>query len=327
LSVRLWMAFDQRLTKTMRQFSNETLLEITQWMENELKIKSSISFQVLNPDTSSNYSGEVIEIDQQPYIYRAYKAWINLAELHHCKMLTPLVVNAHLIKITFQKLNTHDSFHSAPIRNKKEKYGTQSKFFNINKNEEPTFLHAYHRALKAVKIEQRKQVLNLGINKGDEFELIAKMVEPECFHTMHLVGIDHAQTALEFAKKRFPQKNINFYKHDINQLSTLNLPKSDLIISIGTLQRPNINYKPFLMSLVQEHLTHDGTLILGFPNSRWIDHELIYGAKAPNYPYSEMSLLFNDVIFAKKYLQQKKFRVTITGREYIFLTATRINLK
>jgi hypothetical protein len=80
------------------------------------------------------------------------------------------------------------------------------------------------------------------------------------------------------------------------------------------------------MSLVQEHLCNNGALILGFPNSRWMDTELIYGAKAPNYPYSEMSLLFNDVIFAKKYLQQKKFRVTITGREYIFLTATHIGI-
>ncbi len=78
------------------------------------------------------------------------------------------------------------------------------------------------------------------------------------------------------------------------------------------------------MSLVQNHLMYNGAVILGFPNSRWIDTELIYGAKAPNYSYSEMSLVFNDVIFCKKYLQQKKFRVTLTGREYIFLTATKI---
>jgi hypothetical protein len=121
-----------------------------------------------------------------------------------------------------------------------------------------------------------------------------------------------------------PQPNANFYVADINRLKELKLNRANLIISIGTLQSPSINYKPFLMQLVQEHLSSDGALILGFPNSRWIDNQLIYGAKAPNYPYSEMSLLFNDIIFAKKYLQQKKFRVTITGREYLFLTATKI---
>lgn len=310
----------------MQHFSDQSLLSITQWLKETLVHHNQLSFTVLSPDVSDKYSGEPIEIDKKTYLYRGYKAWINLAELHHCKMLTPLAVNEYLVKITFQKLNAHDSFHSAPIENQEEKYGTESKFFNINKNEEPTFLHAYYKALTAVKIEQRKQILNLGINKGDEFELITQMVELKLFDKMQLVGVDHSQTALTFAKERFPKDNVQFYKQDINKLSELNLPKSDLIISIGTFQSPSINYKPFLMSLVQEHLTHDGALILGFPNSRWIDKELIYGAKAPNYPYSEMSLLFNDVIFAKKYLQQKKFRVTITGREYIFLTATRINL-
>jgi len=147
------------------------------------------------------------------------------------------------------------------------------------------------------------------------------MVERDIFRTMRLVGIDHSKSALEFAKNRFP--DALFYQEDINRLDELKLEASDLIISIGTLQSPSINYKPFLMSLVQNHLTDNGALILGFPNSRWIDHELIYGAKALNYPYSEMSLVFNDIIFAKKYLQQKRFRVTITGREYIFLTATK----
>lgn len=294
----------------MKLFTTQKLLEITTWIESELQEKETLSFQVLNPDNSSSCLG--------------YKAWVNLAELHHCKLLTPLMVNEESIQLTFQKLKSKDSFHSAPIKNKEEKYGTASKFFTINKNEEPTFLHAYKKALEAVKIEQRKQVLNLGVNKGDEFELIERLIDKETFDNIKFIGLDHSQTALNYAKKRFPKENVEFYKQDINKLNELNLEKSDLIISIGTLQSPSINYKPFLMSLVQEHLTPNGAFILGFPNSRWIEGELIYGAKAPNYPYSEMSLLFNDVIFAKKYLQQKKFRVTITGREYIFLTATRI---
>ena len=295
----------------MKKFSSETLLEITTWIEKELKKTIELSFLVPNPDLAKN---------------KSFKIWVNLAELHFCKILTPIKIDEAFIQITFKKLNQDNSFHSANVENKEEKYGTDSIFFNINKNEEPTFLHAYKKALEAVKVENRKYVLNLGINKGDEFELIQQLINRDIFDNINFIGIDHSETALEYAKKRFPKENIKFYQHDINALKELNLEKSDLIISIGTLQSPSINYKPFLMSLVQEHLTHDGAFILGFPNSRWIDGELIYGAKAPNYAYSEMSLLYNDVIFAKKYLQQKKFRVTITGREYIFLTATKIGL-
>jgi len=294
----------------MKNFSTYSLLEITNEIENTLKIENSINFNTLNPDSNPSAKG--------------YKIWVNLAELHFCKMLTPKIVDKKHINITFQKLNRDVSFHSAPIKNREEKYGTDSIFFTINKNEEPTFLHAYKKALEAVNITSRKQVLNLGINKGDEFELIEKIISKNDFNAIKFIGIDHSVSALDFARKKFPKENVLFYKQDINKLSELKLCKSDLIISIGTFQSPSINYKPFLMSLVQEHLTKNGAFILGFPNGRWIDNELIYGAKAPNYPYSEMSLLYNDVIFAKKYLQQKKFRVTLTGREYIFLTATRI---
>jgi len=296
----------------MKQFSNESLLHINNYLKEELQDKELVTFCVPNPDHYEKARG--------------YKAWVNLAELHFCKILTPNAIDEKFVELTFKKLDIEASFHTKTIENREEKYGTDSIFFEINKNEEPTFLHAYKKALESVKIESRKQILNLGINKGDEFELIEQLVSKKSFEQMNLVGVDHSKSALAFAKERFPSTNVQFYKQDINRISELNLAKSDLIISIGTLQSPSINYKPFLMSLVQEHLTHDGAFILGFPNSRWMDGELIYGAKAPNYPYSEMSLLFNDVIYAKKYLQQKKFRVTITGREYIFITATKIGL-
>ena len=296
---------------SIKNFTIQSLLEIKTWLNQELIKSDSVSFNIPNPDLD-----------------KGYKQWVNLAELHHCRMLTPIKIENNKVELTFKKLDTNDSFHNNNNNkiNREEKYGTSSKFFDINKNEEPTFLYAYHQALMAVKIEDRKHILNLGINKGDEFEVIEQIVSPSIFEKMKFTGIDHSASALTYAKERFKKDNMSFYKHDINKISELNLKKSDLIISIGTLQSPSINYKPFLMSLVQEHLTYDGAFILGFPNSRWIDGELVYGAKAPNYPYSEMSLLFNDVIFAKKYLQQKKFRVTITGREYIFLTATRIGL-
>jgi hypothetical protein len=190
--------------------------------------------------------------------------------------------------------------------------------------EEPAFFHYYLQALRNVQIKKRKRILNLGVNRGDEFEVIRGMTDPDTYQKMALVGIDHSQSAITCAKTIFPETNVSLYTHDINDLSTLKLDRFDLLISIGTLQSPGINYKPFLMELVQEHLQNDSALILGFPNSRWQGGEMVYGAKAPNYAMSEMSLLFNDVMFAKKYLQQKKYRVTITGKQYIFLTATKI---
>lgn len=294
-------------------------------LSERLKDENKVSFEVINPDVSSSiYAGSIIKIDDISYLYRGYKAWVDLAQILFCKMLTPKVKSENTIELTFEKLNKEDSFHIKEALDSKEKYGSESHFSEIHKNEEPAFVHSYLKALEAVKIGNRKSVLNLGINSGDEFEVIEKMLEVSTFNAINFTGIDYSQTAIDKAKKRFPNDNMHFHVHDINDMESLNLEKCDLLISIGTLQSSSLNFKPFFNTLVQKYLSKDGAMILGFPNCRWIDGEMVYGAKAPNYAYSEMSIVVKDIYYCKKYLQQHKFRVTITGKDYLFLTATSI---
>jgi len=288
------------------------------------KAGECIAIEVLDPDLTDAYTGKSIELDSASYIYRGYKAWVDLAELLFCKMMTPEKSTYPCVTLRFKKLHTGNSFHLDTQRPKEEKYGLGSTFSHINKMEEPAFLYYYTQALNNAKLNQRTAILNLGINTGDEFDVIKKSVSTQIFQNMKLVGIDYSQTAIAYARSRFLEDNVHLYTQDINDLEALNLGRFDLLISVGTLQSPSINFKPFFMSLVQNYLQKDAAIILGFPNSRWIDGEMIYGAKAPNYAMSEMSLLFDDVIFCKKYLQQHKFRVTITGKQYLFLTATKI---
>ncbi len=285
-----------------------------------------LTFLVLDPDLGSgHYAGEQIDIGGEAYIHRSLKSWCALAELLGYRMRMPhSSEQKHLVTVRYEKLQPLSSFHADAVEDEREKYGSLSIFARINKLEEPTFAWHYFHALEAVKIHTRKRILNLGINKGYEFLGIQAQLTPEQFAAHHFTGIDYAASAIAKAQQLLPQPNVSFYCHDINQLRELSLPRQDLILSIGTLQSPGIETKPLIMSLVQEYLTPDGALILGFPNARWIDGELIYGARVPNYPYPEMSLLIKDIYWIKKYLQQHKFRVTITGKEYLFLTATKI---
>ncbi|MCV6608260.1 MAG: class I SAM-dependent methyltransferase [Campylobacterales bacterium] len=262
---------------------------------------------------------EIIKVEDSEPV--DYKSWIDLCGVFHLKMLTPEKINEKKILLKFQKLDLESSFHKD--KQDSEKYGTQSQFFTINKKEKFSFLYHYQKALEFINIKDKRQILNLGINKGDEFEIIKDLVSLE---DKELVGIDYSESIINYAKENIQDRNIEFICHDINKLSDLNLPKSDLIISIGTLQSSNLNFKEVFMDLYQNHLEKDGAIILGFPNCRWIDSEMIYGAKAPNYPFSEMSLVIKDIYFSKKYLQQKKYRVTVTGKDYLFLTARKIGL-
>jgi len=306
----------------MLKFTNETLYKIQNILNDEIKQNDEISFEVLNPDILNNqYNGTCINIENTIYIHRSYKTWIDLAQIISCNMQTPKIINEHIIKLTYKKLNKKTSFHNDSKND--EKYGIQSEFFNINKNEEISFLHYYTSALKNIKIDKRLRVLNLGINKGDEFDIIKKVSSD--FANIEFVGIDYSSSAIAFAKDRFKdESNMNFIKADINKLDELDLGKFDLIISIGTLQSSSLNFKLLFASLVQNYLNNDGAMILGFPNCRWIDGSMVYGAMVKNYNYSELSNLYSDAIYCKKYLQQKKFRVTLTGKDYIFLSASSI---
>jgi len=309
----------------MLKFTHEELYEIINILEKELKLlttESILEFEVLNPDFAhSKYAGNLIKIDNKEFIYRGYKTWVDLSEILFCKMLTPVSLDEHTIRIRLKKLDLSDSFHASKV-NKEEKYGSDSVFSHIHKNEEPAFLAHYLKALKNVDVNKRFRILNLGINSGDEFEVIKKHATN--FKNLELVGIDYSVSAIQKAREKFQDKNIEFLVHDINDLERLDLGKFDLIISVGTLQSTSIDFKLVFMSLVQNYLNKEGAMILGFPNCRWMDGEMIYGAKAKNYAFSEMSLLYKDVYFCKKYLQQKKFRVMLTGKNYIFLTASSI---
>jgi len=310
----------------MNHFFTQTMLEIITTLKSQLKTLSSkdiLEFEVINPDTfTSTYAGTLVTLDEQEYIYRGYKPWMDLSHTIGCRFLTPISHSKNTVLIRFEKLNVDVSFHSSETL-KEEKYGTESIFSQIHKNEEAAFISPYLQALQNVKVSQRGRILNLGVNSGDEFEAILASVPN--FKELELVGIDYCDSAINEAKEKFKEhKNISFYRHDINNLASLALGEFDLIISIGTLQSSNLEFNPLFMSIVQNQLQRGGAMILGFPNCRWIDGEMVYGARVKNYPFSEMGLLYKDVIFCKKYLQQKKFRVTITGKDYIFLTATSI---
>ncbi|WP_297443105.1 methyltransferase domain-containing protein [Sulfurimonas sp.] len=296
-------------------------------IKNKLKItntKETVTFKAVNPDIrSSLYNGNSITVNNEDVIYRGYKSWLDLAQVLNCRMLTPEKIDDNFVLIRYEKLNEDSSFHKN-IVDKEEKYGENSIFSKIHKNEETAFIHYYMQALENVKIETRIRILNLGVNSGDEFEAIQALSKN--FENQELIGIDYCSSAINAAKEKFKRSsNISFYTHDINKLDELELGKFDLIISIGTLQSSNLEFNKLLMNIVQNQLKRSGAIILGFPNCRWIDGEMIYGARVKNYPFSEMGLLYKDVIFSKKYMQQKKFRVTVTGKDYIFLTATSIS--
>lgn len=278
-------------------------------------------FEALQVEGGEVVEAEVFESDIDSI---GYKAFVDLAQLYFMKLLTPINKDETATLLRFQKLHLSSSFHNSDDESS-EKYGTKSDFFEIDKTKEFSFLYHYKKALEFVGIKSKKRVLNLGVNRGDEFDVIKNMLTDEEFSADEFVGIDYSASAIEYAKKEFSQyENVEFICHDINALSELDLGRFDLIVSIGTLQSSNISFNATFMSIYQNYLAEGGAMLLGFPNCRWIEGEMIYGAKVPNYSFSELGLVLKDIHFCKKYLQQKKYRAVVTGKDYLFLSARKI---
>ncbi|KAA3615558.1 MAG: class I SAM-dependent methyltransferase [Calditrichaeota bacterium] len=309
----------------MKKFTIETLADIISWIRNQVEINNSpghvIEFIVSNPDLGiGRYSGE---LNSKKLPHRSLKNWQDLAEYLDCRLLLPQPVDEMWVKIRLQIVDKNEDWHHQHFPDKSEKYGANSTYFRINKLEEPTFLFDYTRLLQQIQIKPGWRVLNLGVNKGDEFVALKNVMARDCFESLELTGIDFSQSAIDVARNRFSGKNHRFICADINTLANLSLGQFDLIISIGTLQSPGIDRQNLLRQLVQAHVGAESALIFGFPNSRYFDGEIKYGAHVKNYSEPELSLLVKDIMFYKKYLQQHKFKVQVSGKYYILLFAIR----
>jgi hypothetical protein len=163
-------------------------------------------------------------------------------------------------------------------------------------------------------------VLALGCNTADELVLLAEVV-PGLAAGGALVGVDHGEGALAVARARFPGPRHRFVAADLGALADLGLGRFDLALALGTLQSPGVDDRALLRRVVQDHLAPRGAVILGLPNCRYLDGELVHGARMKNFREPELGLLVKDVAFYRKYLQQHDRQVFVTGQHYLLVTA------
>ncbi|NVB82724.1 MAG: class I SAM-dependent methyltransferase [Kofleriaceae bacterium] len=297
-------------------------MQILEHLEQELaRGATRIEIEVLDPDRGRGlYAGERVAIDGVSYVHRPFRVWVDLAERLGLRLLTPRAIDDRFVRLVFERLaRTRDSAalgdrEAAPT----ERYGTDSEFARITKLEDPGFVLDMTDALDRVALKPGARVLDLGVNTGDELALLRARVPG--LRNAKLVGVDHSASAIAKARERFAGDNVELHVADVNELGALGLGKFDLVLSIGTLQSPGVDDRELVRRIVQDHLAPDGAVILGFPNSRYVDGEVEHGTRMKNYRQPELGLLVKDVAFYRKYLQQHHRRVFVTGKHYILVT-------
>ncbi len=223
------------------EFTHHSLAHILETL-NHWRARASagdiLTFKALDPDLGTGkFPGESLELGSQSYLHRPYRCWLDLAELLGCRFLTPRQAPDPMVVFRFQVLDRENDWREAPSGT--EKYGVQSPFSRIHKLEEPWFLKTYIDALKMIGIRKNMRILELGVNTGDSLSLFPEICGPETAETLAITGIDHCQSAMDEAARRFPKAK--FICTDIrDETWRQEEDPFHLIISIGTLQSPGV---------------------------------------------------------------------------------------
>jgi hypothetical protein len=319
-------------------FRRESLLDIVDFVEQQLAAgAAALAFFVLDPDLGhGRYAGELIDHAGEPHVHRPLRVWLDLAERLALRLLTPRVdphAGDGLILLRFERLaperrgwqgvasgpaeradgDSDDEADPPDPDDRTERYGAGSGYARISKLEDPGFLIDLGDALVRARLGPRPRVLDLGVNAGDELAVMQRVVPG-----IDVVGVDHSASALAAARARFPA--FRFVEADLGALATLGLGAFDLVVSLNTLQSPGVDDRAVLRQVVQHHLAPGGAVILGVPNARYRDGNLVYGARMKNFRQPELGLVIKDVAFYRKYLQQHHRQVFVTGKNYLFIT-------
>ena len=309
-----------------RRFHDEPLIAIVRHLRELLDAGATQPcIEVPDPDLGRGcYPGERVG-PGETLVHRPLRGWCDLAEGLGCRLLLPRAVDATHVALRFERLGSEAPWHvegrgaQGEAETRHERYGASSAFARVRKLEDPGFLLSFLEALGRVPLSPGARVLDLGVNRGDELAAFAWLSEPP---DVTFVGVDHSPSALAEARARFPDPRHQFHEADLNALPA-GLGRFSLVVSVGTLQSPGVDDHALLRRLVQEHLEPDASLLLGFPNSRFRDGEVVYGARVRNLREPDLSLLVKDLSFYRRYLHQHGFRTFLGGKYDLLLTATR----
>jgi Methyltransferase domain len=294
----------------MRVFRTEPMLEIVGWIE---RTPGELRCEVLDPDRGrTRYAGELVTIDHDTYVHRPWRTWTELAERLGLRMCTPRAATAPRVELRFERLDRDARWRPPAGADATERYGAGSGFERIAKHEDPGFVIDLREAVARVGLAPGARVLELGVNTGDVLALVDTFAPG-----MRLAGVDHSTSALAVAHARFPAATL--IEADLAHLPA-ELGRFDLVVSVGTLQSGALDDRDLVRRVVQDHLEPHGAVIFGWPNCRYVDGEVEYGARIKNLREPELGLVVKDVAFYRKYLQQHRRHVYVTGKHYVLVT-------
>ncbi|MFC6591649.1 class I SAM-dependent methyltransferase [Deinococcus lacus] len=271
--------------------------------------QGEVSFSAPDPDLGLGlYAGEAVPGGR----HRSWLVWAEVAEALGAHLLTPERLAGGRVQVRLRRSGAVARFGSD--------YGAGSEFGRIDKLEDPSTLLGLVQALRRTLPPPGGRILALGVGSGRELQALDWAAGGP--HGCEVVGLDKDASALAQAQQRYP--DYRFAVQDVQQLGP-DWGRFDLILSLSLLQSPGVQIDPLLRTLRSQHLTARGSLVLGFPNVGYSGGELSYGARMRNFAQPDLSLLMADVAQVRRFLHKHGFKVFVTGKHEVFVTALPAN--
>ena len=287
-------------------FTLEPLSTIIPAVRVALADGGEVTLNVPDPDMGVGlYAGELGAAGR----HRAWRVWVNLADALGAHLLTPEKTGPGRVSFGLRL------YASTPAPDA-DGYGADGEWSRVDKLEDPRLLLTLVEALRRIDPPGGGRVLALGVNTGRELDALALAFPDRPFD---VVGVDTNASALATARGRHP--DFAFLQLDVTRLPHLELGQFDLILALSLLQSPGVRGDVLLSALRRHHLTDTGGLVLGFPNARYRDGALSYGARMKNFAQPDLSLLCADVTDTRRDLQKRGFQVFVTGKYEVLVTA------
>lgn len=113
-----------------------------------------------------------------------------------------------------------------------------------------------------MKNNPKLKILEIGCSSGAEL----KALYEDGFN--NLTGIDMDPAAIDLARKR--NGNIVFFSGDAKEFLKKSVEKWDFIYSVAVFEHIEKKDVIDMIKLIKEHLTEEGSMLIGVPNMQWI---------------------------------------------------------
>lgn len=301
-----------------REVGDESIAEIAGWLDVQLRERGRAELSIPDPDACGGaWPGEA-RPDGAPQ--RGLRDWLDLADAVGARLRVPTPLpdsEPRRLLATFERLAGEAELHADGGR-PPERYAADRDFARLRKMALPGFALPLLDALAFAAPGPPERVLVAGCHRGDELDALAQArppVPPE-----RIVGVDRQADALAEARRRHPRAR--FVEADLASLPD-GLGRFDLILAVDVLQSPELDGPAILRTLVRDHATTGGGLVIGLPCSRLVGGEVVWGARTRNFAETDLSLLVRDLAGHRRYLHQQGYRTRIGGRYDLLLAARR----